>query len=685
MATSLTSYIQSGREKFENLNLPENANYLSGIVTEVSQSPIVAALGSELAYKLFGAGADKLSPEQVSWLKDISGSYADPALGGELSNRYVEMMSAPASTPVGDVGLTVGEVAAIIAALKVGVDIFTGNVNMGTVGSAVSGIGAYAGAKAAASKTAAVAAKTATLVSGIGLAITIAAIGLQVAKARTNPLHSGERKFGGTLKGFVDTGMDSEIAFAMSRLLNPNEGGDSAGDATREIVGSYAVAGAKDIYSDDADNYFVKGVNKMIDQGMATKEEIMGLLQNDLTQFANPEFARRFAGVAIGEGVTYGAKQLKMVPSGVFTKKIERQAGEIKAKNTISHVQNLVKDKTLISQYEKDFNQALREAGRGDIQFDRSAINRVMAIDEGEESYTTEQRAGIMMNNLNKVFAIGDDDSGRTAIRPEVLTRLMNENPRIKELMNKFKGEVTQPIVQEITPTDPAVQQTSQSKDLDAGITDRLPELPYEKSITKSVTEFVAKGKSDQPRSTGLLGAGNAPQVTRQDTFMDSYANNPIAMRILAEETAKAGPPFTNPNSPWYDPERASTYNYSYHSREVGAGKAQKRLEEMGVNVQISASTPTGGGGSSASPEIRHGGIASFTPPDVVKQHPDYSRPEVSGDEAKYSMSVAPLAKSISELRNLATDESYSLTSDERKRLDQANWERRKQQQDDYS
>ena len=87
MATSLTSYIQSSREKFENLNLPENANYLSGIVTEVSQSPIVAALGSELAYKLFGAGADKLSPEQVSWLKDISGSYAAPALGGEISNR----------------------------------------------------------------------------------------------------------------------------------------------------------------------------------------------------------------------------------------------------------------------------------------------------------------------------------------------------------------------------------------------------------------------------------------------------------------------------------------------------------------------------------------------------------------------------------------------------------------------
>ena len=676
MATSLTSYIQSGREKFENLNLPENANYLSGIVTELGQSPIVATLGADLAYKLFGAGADKLSPEQVSWLKDTSGSYADPALGGEFSNRYADMMSSPTGPDA--LGLTMGEVAAILAALKVGVDIFTGNVNMGTVGSAVSGIGAYAGSKAAVGTAAA---KSAAVVSGVGLAITMAAIGLQVAKARTNPLHSGERKFGGTLKSFVDTGMDSEIAFAMARLLNPNEGGDSAGDATREVVGSYAVAGARDIYSDDADNYFVKGVNKMIDQGMATKEEIMGLLQNDLTQFANPEFARRFAGVAIGEGVTYGAKQLKMVPSGIFTKKIEQRAGEIKAKSTISHVQNLVKDNTLISQYEKDFNQALREAGRGDIQFNRSAINRVMAIDEGEESYTTEQRAGIMMNNLNKVFAIGDDDSGRTAIRPEVLTRLMNENPRIKELMDKFKGEVTQPIVQEITPTDPAVQQTSQSKDLDAGITDRLPELPYEKSITKSVTEFVAKGKSDQPRSTGLLGAGNAPQVTWQETFMDAYANNPIAMRILAEETAKAGPPFTNPNSPWYDPERS--HKFSHFSREKGALEGMKRLEEMGVNVQISASTPTGGGGSSTSPEIIHGGISSFTVPDEVKQHPDYSRPEVSGDVSRYSMSVVPLAKSISELKELESDESYSLTPDERKRLDQAEWERRKQEQDE--
>ena len=331
------------------------------------------------------------------------------------------------------------------------------------------------------------------------------------------------------------------------------------------------------------------------------------------------------------------------------------------------NIQNLASNDSLLSQYENEFNQALREAGREDIYFDKNELQNIFSSSlRFGGNYSEEQRAGIMTNKLNNVFFTGNlDDDSRTLIRPETINRLVNENPRLKEIMVKFKNEVTKPIPEEVM---------SDSFKGQAGITSApKPALPNQEVVTKAITEFATK---EGPRSTGLLGAGAVPQDNPVDKFYKDYANDPVAMRIFAEESAKYGRPYANPSSPWYDPERAARTEPTYYTLAMGAGAARKRLSSQGIAASVPSVTPS-------KKVFRPTGTATFVPPQEPSTPQRQQQPAPVVQQRMTPQPSAP-QKSIKQLRLLEGDDSYSYTPEERKRVDEANRARRIKAEDEY-
>lgn len=98
-------------------------------------------------------------------------------------------------------------------------------------------------------------------------------------------LHAGELEVAGDFDKYRDTYGDSEIALALARLENPDEGGDSIADALEDQFGKNLFPGTNTLREDDVDKHTIEGFKKLIDQGIMTRAEIEEELVNDLVTF----------------------------------------------------------------------------------------------------------------------------------------------------------------------------------------------------------------------------------------------------------------------------------------------------------------------------------------------------------------------------------------------------------------
>ena len=301
----------------------------------------------------------------------------------------------------------------------------------------------------------------------------------------------------------------------------------------------------------------------------------------------------------------------------------------------LSSLRNLGSNTSLVNQYAEEFDKSFREAGRGDITFNSKAFQSVIGMPDSDKAneFTEQQLAGVMVNNFDKIFYLNDRESGSSAlVRSEVIKRLMNENPKLKHLMDKFKGEIIKPFASEIK------KENFGEFDPNAGVINRpIKELPNQAIVRETLTSFAT---NTGPRSTGLLGAADVPKDNPLDSFYAEYSNNPIAMRILAEETGKHSVPYANPNSPWYDAERAKTAKPSYWTLYMGAGKAKERLEREGITK--TAFAPTN------SPPTNSRNLPAFNPPDIteaVKNNPAGGPPAFAPQPNSNNSAPAPLTK----------------------------------------
>ncbi|MFQ5443540.1 MAG: hypothetical protein ACE5EK_02875, partial [Nitrospinales bacterium] len=98
-------------------------------------------------------------------------------------------------------------------------------------------------------------------------------------------LHAGELEVASDFDKFRDIYSDTEIALALARLENPDEGGDSVADALEDQFGKNLFPGTNTLREDDVDKHTISGFKKLIDENIKSREEIEADLVQDLVLF----------------------------------------------------------------------------------------------------------------------------------------------------------------------------------------------------------------------------------------------------------------------------------------------------------------------------------------------------------------------------------------------------------------
>ena len=497
-----------------------------------------------------------------------------------------QLASAKAGATAGQLGQVAGAIGAGLGAYNISQQ----GPNIGNVASTIGGLGKMAG-------TSLMTAGLSSALMGVGAIYSLAQLSSMIGKKK---LHAGEYTIGNTIQSVLEQGIagntpmaDPEIALAYARLANPDSGGDSTGDAFNELVGRNILPGTSYARSDDIDRHTMVGFNKMISLGLISPEALNKALDKDLALFKNPEFLQKLNLNPIGTGVTFGGGELQAQANEGMVRSFQgrmRQKANTQMVDQLQSQYNAFIDKGNIDRITNEVQNALREGGRGDVRFNAGALRpiNIGGDDEGSNVITSpDQYIAAVRNQIARAFLVNDGNDD-LPMNPQAIEGLMRRIPSLRTVFAPLINP-SKPTIQPFTPIDPNVIKGDVQQDQPVEEVDPVQQKLIQ-NVTESVTAFADAGKRGEQRPTGLLGVGSAPQGgMQQDKFMEEYGGNPLAMKILAEETGKAGPPFTNPSSPWYDPVRASEYNYTYHSREVGSGKARERLREMMVELNQKA------------------------------------------------------------------------------------------------
>ena len=411
-------------------------------------------------------------------------------------------------------------------------------------------------------------------------------------------LHAGERTFGMTMNNILESAVqsgnavlsDPQIALAMSRLQLPNEGSDSVGDAIDAYMLGVLPGTGKAGGSPEVDQHTIAGFNKMISLGMITPEALDDLFTHDLGYFRGK----------IGQGVSFNDQSLQPEPSQkminqVTTKLTNQYNREVvpKMQETYNAFFNNPENRDSLTSSVQD---ALREAGRVDVRFNASALRpiNIGGDDEGSNEITSpDQYIAAVRNQLARAFLVNDGNDD-LPMNPQALEGLMNRVPKLRQLLGPVMAP-SQPQARKLHPIESYSKTIKEEEVLDQPVEEVDPvQQKLIQNVTESVTAFADAGKRGEQRPTGLLGVGSFAQnaFVAQEQFVDRHLGNPLVQQMLTQEIGRAGRPYENPDSPWYDPERAAKSKPTMHSMIVGINKTMKRFEEMGMPKPLEAAVP---------------------------------------------------------------------------------------------
>ena len=601
-------YIASGgKTDFVQSAIPQLANYASREASRYlahEAASIYASQGGGLERGIEVAYDKAAMDEAIARNPDIAGlsaatlGYSLYRLADDPNIMNVGSTLASGASLAGNLGAGGTSYVAPTAAAKAAA------AEAATAQAITAGAGKTAAAKAGATAAAAVPGK---MVAGAGMASFGAWLGGAMAVAMAvkmgldamgPKLHAGERTFGMTMSNILESAVqsgnavlsDPQIALAMSRLQLPDTGADSAGDAIDVYMLGVLPGTGKAGGSPEVDQHTIAGFNKMISLGMITPEALDDLFTHDLGYFRGK----------IGQGVSFNDKRLQPEPSQKMINQVTTKLTNQYNRETVPKLQetynaffNNPENRDSLTSSVQD---ALREAGRGDVRFNASALRpiNIGGDDEGSNEITSpDQYIAAVRNQLARAFLVNDGNDD-LPMNPQALEGLMNRIPKLRQLLGPVMAP-SQPQARKLHPIESYSKTIKEEEVLDQPVEEVDPvEQKLIQNVTESVTSFADAGKRGEQRSPGLPGVGSFAQnaFVAQEQFVDRHLGNPLVQQMLTEEIGRAGRPYENPDSPWYDPERAAKSKPTMHSMIVGINKTMKRFEEMGMPKPLEAAVP---------------------------------------------------------------------------------------------